>query len=171
MMPQEVLMHGPKPPVVTLSAAERGELERLVRGHTTPQQVARRAQIILAAAAGESNVQIARTVGMAVAGVRRWRQRWLSFSELSLDDLGVADRLADAPRPGTPARIGAEQVCAIVALACEAPATSGRPISQWTGREVADEIMRRGIVESISPRHAARVLKRGRSNPTWCATG
>ena len=104
-------------------------------------------------------------------GVRRWRQRWLSFSGLSLADLSVAERLADAPRPRTPARIGAEQVCAIVALACEAPAHSGRPITQWTGREIADEIMRRGIVERISPRHAARVLKRGRSNRTWSATG
>ena len=78
--------------------------------------------------------------------------------------MSVADRLADAPRPGAPARIGAEQVCAIVALACEAPAQSDRPISQWTGREIAEEITRRGIVETISTRHAARLLKRGISS-------
>ena len=59
-----------------------------------------------------------------------------------------------------------EQVCRIVALACEAPGESGRPISQWSTTELAAEIMRRGIVETISPRHAARLLKRGTSSRT-----
>lgn len=59
----------------------------------------------------------------------------------------------------------------IVALACEAPAGSGRPISQWTGREVADEAIQRGIVAAISPRHAARLLKKGTSGRTASATG
>ena len=78
----------------------------------------------------------------------------------------MADRLTDAPRPGTPTRITDEQVVRIVALACEPPAQSQRPISQWAGRELADEIIKRGIVEQISPRHAARLLKRGISNRT-----
>jgi putative transposase len=51
-------------------------------------------------------------------------------------------------------------------LACEAPEKTGRPISQWTGREIADELMARGIVENISARHATRLLKKGRSSPT-----
>jgi hypothetical protein len=88
-----------------------------------------------------------------------------------LDDLGVAERLAAAPRPGAPVHLGAEQVCAIIALACAAPAQSARPISQCTGREIADETSRRGIVPSISPRHAARLRKRGISNPLSSATG
>src|SRR5438067_2771435 len=58
-------------------------------------------------------------------------------------------------------RITAEKVCQMAALACEAPAKAGRPISQWTGREIADEMRARGIVEQISPRHAARLLKKG----------
>ena len=66
-------------------------------------------------------------------------------------------------RPGAPARITAEQRCQIEALACEQPEDSERPISHWTGREIADEIMKRGIVEQISARHAGRLLKRGRS--------
>jgi putative transposase len=45
-------------------------------------------------------------------------------------------------------------------MACEDPEDSSRPISQWTSREIADEVMKRGIVDSISPRHAARLLKR-----------
>jgi len=89
----------------------------------------------------------------------------------SLEDLPVMDRLSDAPRPGKPRRITDEQVCQIVELACAAPERSGRPISQWTAREIADEIKQRGIVDEISDRHAARLLKRGISSPTAGATG
>jgi hypothetical protein len=78
-----------------------------------------------------------------------------------LDDLNVEERLQDLPRPGAPARITADQISQIMGLACEQPEESGRPITHWTSREIADEIMRRGIVEQISPRHAARLLKRG----------
>jgi hypothetical protein len=74
----------------------------------------------------------------------------------------VGERLWDIPRPGKPSHITAEQTCQIIALACEQP--KERPISHWTGREIADEVMARGIVEKISPRHAARVLKKGISN-------
>jgi putative transposase len=80
--------------------------------------------------------------------------------------LAVEQRLTDAPRSGSPARITPEQRCRIVALACEAPSASGRPISQWTGREIAAEIVRRGIVATISGRHAARLLKKGISSRT-----
>ncbi len=83
----------------------------------------------------------------------------------------VADRLTDAPRAGRTPQLTPEQTCRIVALACEAPSQSGRPISQWTSREVADEVVRRGIVEAISPRHAARLLQRGICSPTASATG
>jgi transposase len=74
--------------------------------------------------------------------------------------MSFAERLKDLPRPGTPARITADQRCQIEAMACEDPEDSKRPISQWTSREIADEVMKRGIVDSISPRHAARLLKR-----------
>ena len=164
-------MRGPKPPPITLSAAERQALERLVRRHSTPQQLALRAQIVLAAADGANNCQIARQLDVSLDMVRRWRARWLVCQAASLEDLPVVDRLTDAPRPGTPVRITDEQVAKIVALACEPAADSQRPISQWTGRELADEIKQRGIVDQISPRHAARLLKRGISSRTGSATG
>ena len=127
--------------------------------------------MILSAADGLNNSQIARQVGLDVDTVRSWRNRWLGLKAASLEDLSLEERLRDAPRPGAPARITPEQVCQIVALACEAPSQSGRSISQWTGREVADEIVNRGIVERISPRHAARLLERGTWSPIWCAIG
>ncbi len=142
--------------MVELSSQEHQGLEVLVRRHSAPQQLARRGRIILSAAAGLNNCQIAREVGLAVATVRFWRNRWLGLPAASLEE-----RLRDAPRPGTPARITPQQVCRIMALACEAPSQSGRPISQWTSRELADAIIQQGIVERISPRHAARLLERG----------
>jgi len=164
-------MRGPKPPPIALTAEERRDLEALVRRRTTPQQVALRARLVLAAASGLNNAQVARQEGVDVETVRLWRGRWLVLQPVALADLSAEERLADAPRSGAPARITAEQVCGIVALACEGPGAAGRPISQWTGREVADEIVARGIVAAISPRHAARLLKRGRSSPTASATG
>lgn len=164
-------MRGPKPPTLELSDTERQELEHLVRRHATPQQLALRARIVLAAADGANNCQIARDLDISLDMVRRWRERWLVLQPTSHADLPIPDRLTDAPRPGKPARITDEQVCQIVALACDPPAGSARPISQWTGREIADEIIKRGIVQEISGRHAARLLKRGRCNRTGSATG
>ena len=164
-------MRGPQPPPISLSDAERQALKHLVRGHRTPQQLALRARVILAAAAGANNSLIARQEGVNIDTVRLWRARWLGRQAVSLADLSVAERLADAPRPGKPVRITDEQVCQIVALACEAPAQAGRPLSQWTAREIADEIIQRQIVPQISPRHAARLLKRGRCSPIAGGTG
>ncbi len=152
-------MRGPKPDPVNLSEMERTELQRLVRGHTTAQQVALRARIILEADAGKNNSQIARELGVSVETVRAWRTRWLALQPVALADLSVQERLRDVPRPGRRSQITAEQTCQVIALACEQP--KDRPISQWTGREIADEVMRRGIIKQISPRHAARLLKKG----------
>jgi putative transposase len=100
-----------------------------------------------------------------------WGRRWLALDAISLDKLPLLDRLADAPRSGAPVRVSDEQVCQILELACEAPERSGRPISQWSEREIADEVKVRGIVSEISDRHAARLLKRGRLRHTASATG
>lgn len=164
-------MRGPKPPMVELTREERQGLERLIRRHTIPQQVALRAQIIISAADGLNNAQIARQLGLDMNTASLWRNRWLGLAAASLDDLSIQERLSDAPRPGAPARITPQQICQIIAVACEAPSLSERPISQWTGREIADEIVKRGIVDRISPRHAARLLQRGTSNHTRYAIG
>lgn len=157
-------MRGPKPDPLSLSELERTEVKRLVRGHTTAQQVALRGRIILEADAGKNNSQIARELGVSVETVRAWRKRWLVLQGVALADLSVQERLRDVPRPGRRSQISAEQICQMIALACEQP--KERPISQWTGHEIADEVMRRGIIPQISPRHAARLLKKGISSRT-----
>jgi putative transposase len=159
-------MPGPQLPPLDLTLDEQRDLTALVRRHTAPQQLVLRARIVLLAADGLNNSQIARTLGLEADTVRLWRQRWPTGQDVALTDRSVEERLTDAPRSGCPARITPEQVCRIVALACEAPSATGRPISQWTGREIAAEIVSRGIVPTISGRHAARLLKRGTSSRT-----
>jgi transposase len=156
-------MPNPKPSEVKLTDEVRRDLEKLARRHNAPQQMALRARIVLAAAAGKNNSQIAGELGIKVKTARRWRQRWLILQPIALKDLSIEERLEDLPRPGAPPKITTDQRCKIEAMACEQPDDSDRPISHWTGREIADEVMKRGIVDSISPRHAARLLKRGRS--------
>lgn len=151
----------PKAQVVSLSEAEGQGLEKLIKRHHVGQQIALRARIVLAAAGGLKNKEIAQTYDVTLDTVRLWRNRWFKLQDIALDDLSLADRLADAPRPGAPAMITADQRCRIEALACEKPEGSDRPITHWTAREIADELKKRKIVESISPRHAARLLKRG----------
>jgi putative transposase len=159
-------MPGPKVTPIELSAEMRQALERMIKGHKTEQQIAKRCQIILLASAGKSDGQISRTVGVSLKTVWTWRNRWLDLRSHPENEISVQERLEDLPRAGAPARITADQRCQIEALACAAPEQSGRPISQWTGREIADELIQQKIVETISPRHAARLLKRIVDSPT-----
>ncbi len=154
-------MPGPKPEQIELSEQAQQDLAKLAGRHTTGQQKAQRARIILKAAEGQNNAEIGREVKQSLDMVRLWRRRWLELAAIGLDDLSVEERLEDLPRPGAPSRLSTDQVCQIEQMACEAPEQAGRPISQWTGREIADELVGRGIVESISARHAARLLKGG----------
>jgi transposase len=155
---------------IQLSEQEQEALMRLTRRHRSEQQVVVRARIILAAAQGSSNIQIARELDINVDTVRLWRDRWANWQEIDQGkraevSVRLAQRLQDAPCPGAVPKFTAGQRAQMVALACEAPAKTGRPISQWTGREIADELKARGIVTQISPRHAARLFKKGGFQP------
>ena len=165
-------MRGPKPNPITLTPTERAALERLVRRHTSSQQLVRRVRIILEADRGASNSQIAKQLGLDRGTVVSWRKRWLEAvprlgamqaeggDERALMAL-VEGVLADGPRSGAPATFTPGQIVGIVALSCEDPALSGRPITHWTPRELAAEAVKRGIVGSISPTSVGRFLGRG----------
>jgi len=159
-------MPGPKPEPIELSDQARQDLEKLVARHTTGQQKAQRARIILKAAEGKNNAEIARELNQSIDMVRLWRRRWHELEPIAWDDLSAEERLDDLPRPGAPPRLTADQICRIEQMACEAPEKAGRPISRWTGREIADELVKRSIVDRISARHAARLLKKGASSRT-----
>ena len=150
-------MPGPRPPPVPRSEAERQALHTMTRAHKTPQHLSFRAQIILLLAEGLDALAVARRLGTTRTTVRRWRRHWLTRPGCP-----VPERLQDAERPGAPATCSAAQWCQMMALACEPPEASERPISHWTPRELADEARSRGIVETISERHVGRFLKSGR---------
>jgi transposase len=144
---------------VEVTEEQRATLEAIVRKRTSPQQLVMRAKIILCAAEGKGIRPTVRELGVSRDVVQCWRRRWQALSEIA----SVEARLADAPRPGTPSKFSAEDICAIVALSCELPETTGRPITDWTQQEIADEVMKQGLVESISQRSVGRFLKRSRS--------
>lgn len=142
-----------------VSSEERSELERLIRNHTTPQQLALRARMIVLSTEGLKVGQIARQLGVWRKTVSQWHARWRSSSGSSAT---VHERLSDASRCGAPARITPEQVCGIIALACEAPEDSGLALSHWCAQALADEAVKRGIIDRISQRSVGRILKRSR---------
>lgn len=142
------------PKSLTLSECDRQELEKLLNRRSTPQQIALRAKIILLAGKGNNNREIGRELNVSRFMARRWRNRWLELSERSIP---VIERLKDEERSGTPAKFSREQVVELLALACSEPEDYGRPISDWTARELAEEVVKQGIVESISPRHVGRL--------------
>ena len=150
---------------VILNEKEQEGLEQLTKRHRSEQQQAQRARMILAAAQGHTNAQIARELALEVDTVRLWRDRWVGLQGVDLETLRVGERLQDAARPGAPPKFTAHHRCQMAAFACEAPMKAGRPISQWTRREIADELVKRGIVEQISPRHASYLLKKGARPP------
>lgn len=152
---------------INLLASEREFLEKLVRAHGTPQQIARRARIVvLANGEGWSNREIADALKIHKADVSIWTKRWI---ERAMEPL--AERLCDRPRPGRPDTIRAEQWCRIFALACEPPRAHARPISHWTSRELADEAIKQGIVETLSEGHLRKMLKKRPYSPIAAVTG
>ena len=162
----------PVSPTVTLTARQRACLEQIARRQTNAQRLVRRAKMLLAMETGANNCRLARQMNLNRGTVRAWRRRWgaLTSKLEQLESEGVSDKmlttvieeaLTDILRSGTPATFTAEQIVQIVAVACENPAEAGRPISQWTPREVADEVIQRGIVETISTRSVGRFLKSG----------
>jgi len=150
---------------ITLTPAQEADLRRLARAHKTPRKLAERAEMILRSAEGTPVREIARQLGVWPKTVRHWRARWLGRAA----DTPVAARLADAERSGAPATFTPEQVCAIMALACEPPEQSNLPLSHWSQSELAREVVRRGIVESISHGSVGRFLKRRRPQAASCA--
>lgn len=158
---------------VVLHERVRAVLDRVGRSRSGEQRHVERAVMVVLASDGLSDAEIARRLGMDVQRPRRWRKRWLqavpeiaavvsSASDRDFERL-VLDGLTDAPRSGGPPTFGPEAVAKLIALACETPASNGLPIDHWTPSALAQEAVKRGIVESISPRHLDRILKRGRS--------
>ena len=162
-------MPSPQASPIHLSPLQEDLLQRLVKRTTSEQRLVKRGHLILEAAGGTSNTKIAHHQQVDYETVRRWRDRWHA-AEARLQAIEATGKpkllsqaievlLTDEQRPGAPATFTFEQFMQIMALACETPTASQRPISSWTPRELADEAVKRGIGEQISPRPVERFLK------------
>jgi transposase len=150
-------------------------LQTLSRSVTAPSHFRQRASIIVLAFDGLRNQDIAARVGLTPRQVGLWRRRWADAWDKLIDIECCESRaalrraieavLTDAPRPGAPGKFTPEQVTLILAVACEPPEKSGRPITHWTARELTDEVVQRGIVTSISPSQVSRYLREAALQP------
>ena len=160
---------------IQLTEKQHAILQQISRSTTAPKRLVQRVGVILMAFAGLLNVTIAQSLGLARKQVGVWRRRWRqSFNALTAIEChetkselrrAIEDVLGDAPRSGSTGSFTAEQVTQILATACEPPEQSGRPIDRWTYRELADEVVRRGIVPSISVSQVGRYLSQAALQP------
>ena len=168
---------------VRLSEKQLDVLRELSRSRTEPKCVVQRASIMVFAFEGRWNQEIATQVELHPQQVGTWRQRcrdsweslclWECHEPRQLCEAPVRGHsheevLADAPRPGSPGRTTAEQVAQIIALACEEPKLSGRPITRWTLNELRGEALQRKIVPTISRAQIGRYLQRAAVQPQCC---
>ncbi len=134
---------------VQLSEVERVVLEQRASSRTARHSQVIRARIVLLAAGGAQNVDIARRVGVCVDVASRWRKRFCLEGLAGLDD---------RPRSGRPRIFGSEVVAGVKALACEPPEESGVPLSRWCSMELASHAVTEGLVDAISSSTVRRWL-------------
>jgi transposase len=138
------------PYLVELTDADRRVLTRRARPERAAHREVLRAQIVLAAADGASNAEIARSLGVCDDTVRKWRARFCAQG---------LPGLADRPRPGRQRTFPKTAEAEVKALACELPAQSDVPLARWSYTELAAEAVSRGVVASISPSTVGRWLR------------
>jgi transposase len=137
------------PFVIVLSDEDRCELERRTRCYSLAYSRVTRARIVLLAAEGWANVDIAEELSVHVGVVSRWRKRF--------GEAGVAG-LDDRPRSGRPRAFGPEVAAGVKAMACEPPAARDVPLSRWSSSELAAQAVTEGLVESVSASTVRRWL-------------
>jgi putative transposase len=156
---------------VIITERQQQMLQTMAFSRGCPQGLAHRAEIILLAFEGLKNEEIASKLQCERHGVGIWRRRWQkAFQQLTVIECvekppalrtAIETVLGDLPRAGCGGKFTAEQIAQIIAVACEPPEKSGRPVTHWTPRELTDEVIQRGIVTSISVRQVGRFLKDG----------
>jgi transposase len=146
---------------VELSQTERAELTALVSGGKHAARKLKRAQILLAADAGASDAEIARSVGVDGSTVYRTKRHFV------LGNLEAA--LSEAPRPGASRKLSGKQEALLVPTACSSP-PAGR--ARWTLELLAGELVRLTAHASISRETVRRRLAENDLKPwrkdMWC---
>jgi hypothetical protein len=159
---------------VTITERQQQVLVELSRSRTEAPTISQRASVILLAFAGHQNRKISIEVGLERKQVglwrRRWRDAWEALTRLECLEPrrlreAVRETLRDAPRSGAPGTFTADQITQILAVACEPPSQSDRPITHWTQRELRDEVIKRRIVDDISESRIGHYLRTAALQP------
>jgi transposase len=160
---------------VVITERQQSILQQLSSATTVAYRLRQRAKIILLAFDQQLNRDIASIVSLGTDQVGAWRRRWQqNFERLTLIEganepsglrRSIEDLLSDEQRSGRPPTFTAEQLTMIFAVACEAVEESGRPVARWTQLEIIDEVITRGIVESISTSHLSTLLAEAQLQP------
>ena len=135
--------------IVELTAEERDALEKQLRKGKISARRLKRAQILLAADAGQIDQQIAQPVQVHVATVERIRKRFVLG--------GVDHALTEKKRPGGQAKLDGKGEATLVALACSDPPNGH---ATWTMQMLADRLVEMGVVGSISDETVRLRLKK-----------
>lgn len=165
-----------KAATVDLTTRQRDGLQQIVKSRTARSDHRQRAQLILEFDAGLSNNKACQQVGLKNRQAGLWRKRWLAQQEklVALESKakpsewqeGLKQVLSDQPRNGRFPKFTAEQIARIITVACEDPQACGVPRSHWSLSALRDEVMRRGIVKSISTSRLQVFLKSGGAKTT-----
>ena len=137
------------PFVITLSEADRAELQRRARCYTAPHAEVVRAKIVLLAADGLENTVIAERLDVHVGVVSRWRKR---FAEEGMAGWRTGKR------SGRPRVFAAAVVAEVKAMACEPPEDREVPQSRWSAADLAAQAAAEGLVESVARSTVGRWL-------------
>lgn len=138
--------------IVDLNDAEREELQQLLRSGKHPTRKVTRARILLKAAKGCTDEQVATALGVGRATVERTRER---FVERGLDSLN------ERPRPGKKPKLDIKAKARLIAEACS-DAPEGQ--TRWTMQLLADRLVELKVVETISDETVRRTLKKTSSS-------
>jgi hypothetical protein len=156
-------------PSINLTEKQETYLTAISKSRSLQRSLIYRAQIILYASKGMKNIEIALKTSLYRKNVGIWRKRWAeaqnTLLEMEQEEENnkyyqkIQDILTDQEKPGVPAKFTAEQICQILAVACEKPEDSGLPLSHWSRPALREELIKRGIVETISVSHLGYFLK------------
>lgn len=146
--------------IVDLTEEERAQLLQLIRKGNSAARKLARARILLKAAEGLSDAQIAKVLDLGTATVGRVRKRFV--------EEGLESALQERPRLGQRLKLDGKQQAHLLAVACTNPPQGH---ARWTLRLLAGRVVELGWAESISPETVRQVLKKQTSSPGRKSSG
>jgi len=155
---------------IHLDASEQALLQKIHSKRSVPEFMKQRLQIVLAAAIGSQNKDIATECLCGVHPVGKWRNQWAKAHQNwkqtdetlrpKMNERLVLLWLSDEKRQGRKKRITAEQRTKIAALSQESLEQNGFPVTHWSQKRLVKAAIQRGIVETISAATVGRILKK-----------